>query len=198
MAWTTGATGAFPENLKIQGDMVAYVKMVAEPEVWEKDEDDKRPHIKCEYLGGDAVAAAKEIEAHPAEVGEIYTLWMGKTLSGAILQALGWREGRAAPSIEGTAWKIWRTTEMVGGNRLYAASKMEGEDIQSDAAANLAKKLEAGSLMKTLRTLTKLDHETWKTFLAGEGVVDPDAATAQMVELGYITTDDKNVYPAAD
>jgi len=198
MAWTKGAVGNFPDNLKVQGDMTAYVEMIGEPEIWEKAEDDKRPHIKVEYLGGDAIADAKEIDPYPAEKGEIYTLWMGKTLIGSILSAIGWVEGKPTPSIDGLRFKIWRTQEKVGGNRLYGASLMEGEDIESDEMANLVKKLESGTIITTLKTLKKLDHETWKTLLANETTADADTVTEMMVEKGYITTDDEFVYPAED
>jgi len=195
MSWIKGAKTDFPESLKIQDDMVAYLKFVGEPESWEKAEDDIRYHAKVEYLGGSAVAFSKDKDPHAAEKNEIYTLWLPKTLLGAILNEFGWREGKPAPSLDGSRWKVWRTEEKRGSNRLYGASKMEGEDIANDEILTTVQRLKNGDILQTLKALSKLDHETWKTFLEGKDVPNPEEVTEKMLELGYIRKDEKNIYP---
>jgi len=198
MSWTDGIKRNYTPPLRVQGDEVAYVEFLEEPKVYQKDDGDAVPYAQVKYLGGTAKMAIKGSDPEPATKGQNYTLWLTKTLRYSILDQFGWVEGMAPPKLTGKRFKIYRGDKKIFGNRVYVAELFEGEPVDVDEGAIQAENFKNSTLLKSLKSLGKLDHQTWYTFLRGEGVEDPEKLTDKMVELGYIRKDEKNVYPAEE
>jgi hypothetical protein len=187
MSWVKQARRDFLPDLQIRNEVVAYVKFLKEPETWDKGEKtnlkgekvkDIRVHADVEYLGGSARARKGKEDSFPSVVGEKYTLWIGGTLGGKLLELLNFKGGDVAPPLVGTMWKIWRSEKTQGGNRLYDAELLKKSPTTEEvvlAVKTLAiPKTTDEDVVKLIATdaikkLDTIDRATWLKYLIDKG-----------------------------
>lgn len=189
MSWVKQARRDFLPDLQIKNEYVAYVKFLKEPETLDKGEKlnqkgekvkDIRIHAEVEYLGGSARAKkGKEKEdSFSAVVGEKYTLWIGATLGGKLLELLDFKGGDVAPPLVGTMWKIWRSEKTQGGNRLYDAELLKKapttEEVTLAVKTLAIPKTTDDDVVKLIATdaikkLDTIDRATWLKYLIDKG-----------------------------
>jgi len=212
MSWTKGARRDYPPNLKITDDNHAIVVFLSEPKTRSfgkkktrrgEEVDDIRTFAQVRYLEGTARAKVGSEDSYPAVAGEEYTLWMSTTLTGKILEVLNWQEGQPDPLLSGSKWKIWRSQERRGGNRIYDAELLAGtkaiETSQTTVTPPSPKPDKAEDLdgialqlAGSLKNIKKVDLATWKNYCNTRGV-DADKITKRMVELQLVTVDSTHI-----
>ena len=193
MSWAKGARRDYPASLTIVDDQTAKVRFTAEPEIQNfgtkenyKGEEvpDERTRARVTYLGGTA-RSKKGGVVLPAKVGEEYTLWMGSTIRGAILEALNYSSG-APPELVGTEWNVWRGEKGRSGQRVYEALPL-GEpipvvEIDDDEAM--------AQLKLSIEKLGDIDHATWYAFVKEQIKADSEeeakAFTQKMEDAGLL------------
>ena len=208
MSWVDGARRDFLPSLTIRDDMIGHVEFLEEPETQnfgkkknrKGDEiDDIRVKAKVKYLGGSAMYK-EENSFYPAKVNEEYTLWMSATMSGAMLNILGWKKGQPIPLMKNTSWKIWRGEYGRGGHRTYEAEILSGEYKPSPtpdpakkeekpiAVEYVASEKTLNELADAIKKLGEIDRATWAVFAQSKGVPAEkvDKTTSLMVEKGLI------------
>ena len=213
MSWVDGARTEYPANLKITGDLWGKVKILAEPQSRSfgkkknrkgEEIDDIRYFTQVEYLDGNARGKEGSEDSFPAAPGETYTLWISATLSGAMLEALDWNRGDPAPIMTDTRWKVYRSEETRGGNRLYSAELLSTppqtstskkipeetpkEPTPSETPVKDIDDAEITALANSLKIIKELDLTTWEQYCQNANI-DMEAATKRMVELGLVETD---------
>ena len=206
MSWVNKARRNFLPSLTIRESMIGIVEFLGEPESQSfgkkknlkgEEVDDNRIRASVKYIGGSAMYK-EENSFYPAKVGEEYALWMGATLSGAILDILGWQTGNPVPLMAGTKWKIWRGEYGKGGNRIYEAELISGDFTPvSTPEPEKAKPSEApytatdetqNELADAIKKLGEIDRATWAVFAQSKGVPAEkvDEVTKLMVDKGLI------------
>ena len=199
MSWVKGARTEFLPNLKIADDTVVWIEFLTEPEeinfgkkktLKGNEIDDVRYHANVKYLQGNGRGKVKNEDSFPAKIGELYTLWLPTSLIGKILGITKYSGTGDAPKLAGTKWKIWRSLEKRGGNRLYDAALVT--EVPSTApsiteATPPAVDLDSLALQLAgfLKPLGELDTGTWKQYCTARKV-DCDAITKKMQELKLI------------
>jgi len=194
MSWVQGARRDYPASLSITGDQTAQVRFNGEPQIHNfgtkknrKDEEvqDDRTYARVTYLGGTA-RSKKGGVVLPAKAGEEYTLWIGSTLKGSLLEGMNYTSG-APPSMEGTEWNVWRGDEATGGHRVYEALPL-GEPIPEKAPVDHNEAME--SLKLSIEKLGDIDHATWYAFVKEQIECDTEeeakAFTEKMVKAGLL------------
>jgi len=193
MSWVQGARRDYPASLQIKDDKTAQVRFNAEPDVQNfgtkenrKGEtvQDDRTYARVTYLGGTA-RTKKGGVVLPAKVGEEYTLWIGSTLKGKILEGMKYTTG-PPPKMVGTEWNIWRGEEGQGGQRVYDAIPL-GEPIPEVT-------VDEDGLMATLKLsiekLGDIDHPTWYSFvkeqIKSDSIDEAKAFTERMADAGLL------------
>jgi hypothetical protein len=181
--------------------MVAHVRFVGEPKSRKfgtkqardgSEIDDIRYFATVEYLGGTARSKSRDGPVLPAKKGKEFTLWMGSTLKGAILDGIGWQDGDPDPILKNTTWKIWRGETGTGGHRVYEALLYEGDEpedtpLPSDDEATIE------LLKEAIMELEEIDIEPWYDFCETSGAEDGEAITKKMVEMGIVELTDTMV-----
>jgi hypothetical protein len=151
--------------------------------------------VRVTFHGGSAIAQKKNEDAVSAMEGEEYDLWLTKTLSGAILSALGWKEGKPAPKLSETSWKVFRTG---AGQRWYDVEPVGDiqQTLNKEANNSIVSIAESFRNDATLKALTEIDRPTWNRYLMNKGhsEQEAEAITAKMVELGIIREDELMIY----
>ena len=189
MSWVTGARRDYPPSIVIQGEMTAQIEFIKEPTQRKsmRKQKDKESGIEREveviqtltritYLGGTARSKRKGEDTLPAKVGEEYTIWMGKTLLGAILDALDYKEGDPDPPLVGTKWKVWRGEKTFGGNRTYEAELLNADFVPTPPSAEDQDEIILISLIDSMKKLGNIDKATWYDFCLDKGAKDNDDA----------------------
>ena len=207
MSWVDGARRDFLSSLTIRDDMIGHVEFLEEPDTQNfgkkknrkgEEIDDIRVKAKVKYLGGSAMYK-EENSFYPAKVNEEYTLWMSATMSGAMLDILGWKKGGPIPLMKNTSWKIWRGEYGRGGHRTYEAEILSGE-YKPVPAPDPVKKEEKlpveyvpnentlNELADAIKKLGEIDKATWAVFVQSKGVPTDkvDEITSTLVEKGLI------------
>lgn len=216
MSWIKQARRDYLASLIIKDDMIAYVEFSGEPQTRTQGKkqlrsgeevDDVRVFAKIKYIGGSARAKQGKEDSYPAVQGDEYTLWMSSTLNGRILDVLGYESGDPPP-LMGKKFKIWRSEERRGGNRIYECELLSNDFTfdKSSSSSNIlkeTKKVEAkkatkpsvgdDSLINTLtekiKLLDEIDKDTWYVFVINKGAkdqTDAERITNIMKEKGLI------------
>lgn len=202
MSWVTGARRDYPANLSIVDDAIAYVEFLSEPasQTFGKkklkdgtEADDVRVRARVTYLGGSARSKKKGEDSLPAKMGEEYTLWIGTTLKGKILDCMAYEDG-PPPTMVGTKFKVWRSQERHGGHRLYDAELLSS-DFSFDPTE--VKAMAEDGLMVTLKEsidkLESLELNAWHTYCEQKGAANGEAITKKMAEQGMLTLESTKV-----
>ena len=207
MSWVKGARTEFLPDLKITDDTVVWIEFVTEPEErnfgkkkTQKGEeiDDLRYHANIKYLQGNGRVKRKNEDSFPAKAGDPYTLWLPKSLIGKILELTKYSGTGDAPKLAGTKWKVWRSLEKQGGNRLYDAELVTSvpSTFTPPTAAPEAPQTDLNSLALQiagfLKPLGELDSASWKQYCKARSL-DCDAITKKMQELKLIEVTDLKV-----
>ena len=206
MSWVTGARRDFPASLQIQGDSEAYVEFTTEPTPQSfgkkknrqgEEVDDIRVRARVTYLKGTAWSKKGKDNALPAKMGEEYTLWIGATLKGAILDLFEYKEG-PAPEIVGTQIKVWRGEVGSGGHKVYCAALLD-ENLnvsEKEEVPGLTDEEFIESLAKAIRKLENIDKPTWYKFCVDKGAKTPEEAeriTNLMAEQNILTVESTKI-----
>ena len=186
----------------IQDDATAYVDFIAEPvpQTFGKKKlrdgsevDDIRVRARVTYLGGSARSKKKGEDSLPARAGDEYTLWISSTLKGRILDEMGYNDG-PPPDMLGVKFKIWRSQERQGGNRIYDCERLADDFSFSPTELKVA--AEEG-LMVTLRDainqLESFELEGWYTYCEQKGAADGKAITKKMADAGMLILESTKV-----
>ena len=206
MSWVDKARRNFLPSLTIRESMIGIIEFTGEPEsqnfgkkknTKNEEVDDIRLRANVKYIGGSAMYK-EDNSFYPAKVGEEYALWMAATLSGAILNVLGWKKGDPVPLMTGTKWKIWRGEYTKGGQRSYDAELISGDftPVQTPEPEK-AKPVEGPytasnetqtELADAIKKLGEIDRATWSVFAQSKGVPADkvDEVTQLMVDKGLI------------
>lgn len=152
-----------------------------------REVDDIRARVKVIYLGGSARSKRRDEPELPARIGDEYTLWLGATLKGAILDGLNYKDG-PAPPLKGSKWNVWRGDAGRGGQRIYEAELLEGDytpPTPEEAAKADDEQLKI-QLKDVIDKLGSIDKPTWYGFCKDKGSEEPEALTEAMAEAGYL------------
>ena len=221
MSWIKQARRDYLASIIIKDETIAYIEFVGEPQTRThgkkqlrsgEEVDDIRVFAKVKYLGGTARAKSGKEDSYPAVAGDEYTLWMSSTLNGKILDVLGWESGDPPP-LMGKKFKIWRSEERRGGNRIYdcellssdfvynAKTKSSTPTISKEEPKKVSKPSVGddaliGTLTEKLKTIGELDKDTWYVFVINKGAKDQSDAeriTNLMSEKGLISVSETTV-----
>jgi len=176
--------------------MTAQVEIIEEPATQNfgrktlrdgTEVDDIRARVRVTYLGGSARSKRRDEPELPARIGDEYTLWLGATLKGAILDGLGYKDG-PAPPLKGSKWNVRRGDIGQGGHRVYEAELLEGDYTPPtpEEAAKVDEEQLQMQLKDVIDKLGSIDKPTWYGFCKDKGVEDPEALTEAMAEAGYL------------
>jgi len=196
MSWTQGASRNYPNTLKIEGSAFALVRFINEPKTHSfgnktdaktgEQVPDERPYAKVMYLGGTAKCKNRDKEITPAIVDVEYTLWIGRTLLTAFLDALNHEDVSVAPTMEDTIWKISRGGKVFGGNTGYIAELIEDESAIPKVDPEEMLML---TLKDTLEKIGELPKKDWYAYCEEKGAKNGEEMTGKMLEKGYLATD---------
>jgi hypothetical protein len=195
MSWVTGARRDYPPNLVIQDKMIAQIEFIKEPtqrktmrkrkdkETGEEVEVEVTQTLcQIKYLGGSARSKRKGEDTLPAKMDETYTLWMGKTLLGAILDALDYKEGDDDPQLIGTKWKVWRGEVVFGGNRSYEAELLNPDFVPTPPTKEDEDEMVLAALLESMERIGDIDKPTWYDFCLDKGAKD-EADAIRLTEI---------------
>lgn len=206
MSWVTNARREFLPDLQVQDNNVAYVKFLGEPVIYDTKKTKKtqkgneipdiRVHADVEYLGGSSTMAKRNADKTKsilsAKAGEKVNLWIGNTLAGKLAEKMGYTGSGDAPKLVGTMWKIWRSNERQGGNRLYDAELLKEVPKDMSATTPVDDELVLAVATDAIKKLGTVEVATFYKYLAektGGSEEKAKVLVEKLVAKGVVTVD---------